>query len=106
LRKMAEPRIHFAIVCASVSCPDLRYEAYQAEHLDAQLNEQAASFLSNTGKGAQLLHGELSLSSIFKWFSDDFDQVGGVLSFVKKHSVIQVKEISDYLDYDWSLNAS
>jgi len=106
LRPMGEPRIHFAIVCASVSCPDLRHEAYQANKLDAQLNEQAASFLSNPSKGAHWNHGELEVSSIFKWFGDDFEHVGGVLSFIQAHSDIRAKEIDAYLDYDWSLNGS
>jgi len=104
LRPMGEPRIHVAIVCASVSCPDLRPEAYQASKLDAQLNEQAANFLSNQGKGARLNQGELELSPIFKWFGDDFDKVGGVISFIHQHSAIKNNTVDAYFDYDWSLN--
>jgi len=104
LRPMGDPRIHFAIVCASVSCPDLRQEAYQAANLNAQLNEQAASFLSNTAKGARFNHGQLQLSSIFKWFADDFQHVGGVIAFIQQHSSIKAQKIDAYLDYDWSLN--
>ncbi|MDQ6990227.1 MAG: DUF547 domain-containing protein [Mariprofundaceae bacterium] len=106
LRPMGEPRIHFAIVCASVSCPDLRDEAYQADRLDGQLNEQVHRFLANQGKGARLHQGKLEVSSIFKWFADDFEHVGGVIAFMQKYSTIKSHPIDGYLDYDWSLNAS
>jgi len=106
LRPMGEPRIHFSIVCASVSCPDLRAEAYQADTLNEQLNEQARSFLSNQSKGARSDQGELLLSSIFKWFAADFESVGGVIPFVQKYSGIKANHIDGYLDYDWSLNGA
>ena len=51
LRKMGEPRMHFAIVCASVSCPDMRPEAYNALDLEAQLDDQVRQFLKNQKKG-------------------------------------------------------
>ena len=54
LRKMGEPRIHVAIVCASVSCPDLRKEAFQADRLNEQLDDQVKLFLENTGKGMRI----------------------------------------------------
>lgn len=80
LRKMSEPRIHVAIVCASVSCPDLRGEAYTADKLDEQLNDQLKLFLANAEKGLRvdLNKGRVYLSSIFKWFKEDFEAKGGV----------------------------
>ncbi|MFQ5444750.1 MAG: DUF547 domain-containing protein [Nitrospinales bacterium] len=75
LRKMGEPRIHVAIVCASVSCPDLRRGAFTPEDLEAQLDEQMKSFLKNQQKGMRIdsKKGRLYLSSIFDWFEEDFD---------------------------------
>ena len=75
LRKaFKEPRVHFAIVCASLSCPDLRAEPYDAARLDAQLDQQAAAFLSNATKGLKPGADGKSAraSSIFKWFAGDF----------------------------------
>jgi len=83
LRKMGEPRIHVAIVCASVSCPDIRPEAYTADMLDAQLTDQMQKFLQNRGKGMKVEGGgNVHLSSIFKWFAEDFEPKGGVLKFL------------------------
>ena len=72
LRPMADPRIHFAIVCASLSCPDLRTEAYSPAQLDDQLEDQAQQFLANNTKGLTIEEGHLKLSKIFDWFEKDF----------------------------------
>ena len=114
LRKMDEPRIHVAIVCASISCPDLRKEVYTAKDLDAQLDDQVKRFLENRGKGLRIDRsaGKVWLSAIFKWFKDDFKSSGGVVAFVSKHvpardvSYLQGKKFKiSYLDYDWGLNS-
>ena len=113
LRRMNEPRIHVAIVCASISCPDLLQSAYSPKRLDSQLDGQLKRFLQNPGKGMRIdrENGRLYLSSIFKWFDDDFESMGGVLSFITKHSsprdqkfIQSEKRTVDYLDYNWSLN--
>jgi hypothetical protein len=106
LRKMAEPRIHFAIVCASVSCPDIRNEAYRAEKLAQQLTDQTQLFLNNHKKGAVVKNKILFVSKIFDWFEDDFQQVGGVKNFILKYRSElkgQFHKIK-YFDYDWSAN--
>lgn len=106
IRPMADPRIHFAIVCASVSCPDLRNEPYTATKLKFQLDEQVSVFLQNKKKGLLLTQNELMVSKIFKWFAEDFNKVGGVESFIKRYrtDLGETKEIDSYLDYDWSVN--
>ena len=106
LRKMHEPRIHMAIVCASVSCPDLRNEAYTSQNLNAQLDEQSQRFLDNSGKGLQLLGNEINISKIFDWFEDDFSPYGGVMPFIRKYrSDLPAKvSIDSYLTYNWNLN--
>jgi hypothetical protein len=113
LRKMGEPRIHVAIVCASVSCPDLRPEAYTAEKLDAQLDDQLTKFLANQGKGLKIdsAGNKIYLSSIFKWFEEDFESKGGVVPYLAKYvdsrymtTLKSGKLKTKYLDYDWGLN--
>lgn len=113
LRKMGEPRIHVAIVCASVSCPDLRIEAYTVEKLDEQLADQMKLFLENSEKGLRVdaKKGRVYLSSIFKWFAEDFESKGGVRKFLAPYAskagmdALKNSKLSVYyLDYDWDLN--
>ena len=113
LRKMGDPRIHAAIVCASVSCPDLRQEAYTKERLDRQLDDHLRRFLENKGKGLQVDHasGRITLSKIFDWFEDDFEPQGGVLPFLARYApepdrpLLKKKDADvSYLDYNWDLN--
>ena len=108
LRKMGEPRIHMAIVCASVSCPDLRAEAYTAGMLDKQLDEQSKMFLANNKKGLYVRGNVAYVSKIFDWFEDDFDRVGGVKKFIQKYntSVSERTKIDADIDYDWQLNGN
>lgn len=108
-----EPRIHFAIVCASRSCPGLRSEAYRARDLDVQLEEAARGFLRDSTKNrydaaAHALH----LSPIFNWFRSDFEAASGSLpAFFARFAdqatrqALEDGEVSvDFLDYDWTLN--
>ncbi len=111
LRKMNEPRIHVAIVCASVSCPDLRKEAYHSNRMEAQLNDQMKTFLANPDKGLRIENGKLYLSSIFKWFKKDFESHGGVLPFIRSYLdgkegkvIDSVQSDINYMDYYWELN--
>lgn len=110
LRPMGDPRIHAAIVCASLSCPDLRPEAYNASTLDEQLDDQVRVFLSNNVKGIVFKEGHMVISSIFKWFKEDFKSFGGIKEFIKKYINKKYRnQIADdisveYLSYDWSLN--
>jgi len=110
-----EPRIHFALVCASIGCPPLRTEAYQSDTLDQQLQDAMRSFLSDPERNRfDKSKNRLYLSSIFKWFKDDFKKVkGSVESFVapwvtmdkEAQKLIISKQVDvEYLDYDWSLN--
>jgi len=106
LRTMGEPRIHMAIVCASVSCPDLRAEAYQASKLNAQLDEQSLLFLKNPKKGLVIKGDTVYVSKIFDWFEKDFDRLGGVKSFISQYrkDVPMHSSIDADLNYDWQLN--
>jgi len=105
LRKMGEPRIHFAIVCCSNSCPDLRGEVFTAADLEVQLQDQVQKFVDNQGKGATVFEDELLVSKIFDWFEEDFEQDGGVIAFISSYAPQYAKYKSyDTLHYDWRLN--
>lgn len=100
-----EPRIHFAINCASLSCPVLRAEAYFAEKLEAQLTDQARLFLSQPLRN-RISPQEIELSKIFSWFSGDFTKTGSLIDFLNQYVPVKIQadaEIS-YMPYDWSLN--
>ena len=117
-----EPRVHFAVVCASTSCPDLRAEPYEADRLEEQLAEQTASFLADSSKGLRFERGDnvVWLSSIFKWYADDFTGGSRIVAFFARGRVLDwvVDHLPQdrggelaasepavrYLDYDWSLN--
>lgn len=110
-----EPRIHFAVVCASVGCPALRNEAYVSTQIDAQLEEAALNFLSDSSRNRYVRSEQrLELSSIFKWYGGDFvKKFGSVEAFIasrittnpQEQSAIKEKKAPiSYLEYDWSLN--
>ncbi|MGD8561103.1 MAG: DUF547 domain-containing protein [Desulfarculaceae bacterium] len=105
-----DPRVHFAINCASKSCPPLLAEPYQGQTLDRQLDKVTRAFIndpkSNYPKG-----NELYVSRIFRWFAEDFSD--DVIGFFLKYAQGDLKAKLDqnrqdieikYLDYDWSLN--
>ena len=123
-----EPRVHYAVNCASVGCPMLREEAYVAERLDAQLEEQTVRFLSDRSRNRYSAdNARLEVSEIFKWFKEDwssgykglegkgapitsreqfFARYAKLLSDNPEHQKIvsEGKAPIAHLDYDWSLN--
>ena len=105
-----DPRVHFAVNCASKSCPPLRPEAYVGSRLDSQLNDATEKFI-NDPKNNDLKGNDLYVSRIFKWFGEDFND--DIIGFFIQHAqgklredLIRRKNSIDvhYLDYDWSLN--
>jgi hypothetical protein len=105
LRKMNEPRIHFAIVCASFSCPKLLNKAYTASNLDAQLTQATKDFLSDSKRNS-ISKDHLELSKIFQWFSKDFKQNGSLIDFLNQYSDIEISQNAKkrYKDCNWDLN--
>jgi len=115
LRKMNEPRIHGAIVCASISCPNLLREPFVAERLGAQLDDSIEAWLKRPEKGLRVdrAAAEVTLSPIFDWFEDDFEAAGGVMAFVTRYAPPAdrawlrehgARADVEYFDYDWRLN--
>lgn len=114
-------RVHGCIVCAGISCPDVRAEAFTPQDVDAQMSDNFEKWLQNPKKGHTWDYSRnlLTLSPIFKWFEADFEknttQPNGVVPFILPYldsdEQIQVKEAYasitlklEYFDYDWNLN--
>jgi len=104
-KEFNEPNIHFAIVCASESCPILRSEAYSADNIDKQLDEQATDFINDKQKN-QIAKNQIEISKIFSWFKGDFTKDRSLIDFLNKYSNTKINQDAkiSYLDYDWSLN--
>jgi hypothetical protein len=117
----AEPRIHFAVNCASIGCPALRPEAFTAKNLSAQLEDQTIRFLKDRTRNRWNAEEEaLEISSIFDWYSGDFEKgylgANSVAQFLARYSsalqltpaqrqALIADELDiEYTDYDWNLN--
>lgn len=100
-----EPRIHFALVCAAISCPKLRQEAYTAEKLDTQLSEQARTFLADPSKN-KISRNEVVISNLFSWYKGDFTKNGGLIEFLNQYAPEKIAPDAEvnFMDYNWSLN--
>ncbi len=112
--RFKEPRIHFAIVCASRSCPKLRSFAFVPDQLDQQLNDSARKFINDPTRNRFDREKKIAyLSMIFDWFSEDFDgHSGSVLNYISQFVddpalARELREETysiDHLEYDWNLN--
>ena len=105
LRKMNEPRIHFAINCASFSCPNLINEAFVEMKLQNQLETATKSFVNDKTKNT-IAANKIEISSIFDWFSGDFKTSGTLIDFLNKYSSVQISKKAkiSYKEYNWNLN--
>lgn len=105
--KFNEPRIHFALNCASRSCPPLNPKAFRADELDSQLEKLSVAFV-NSPKGVDYNAGKgtAALCAIFNWYKDDFKAVGGPIVFInqRRNPPLPDDVKVTYQSYDWSLN--
>jgi hypothetical protein len=115
-----DPRIHFAVNCASIGCPALREEAYTGDKLEQQLTEQTERFLADTSRN-YIKGDNFYISSIFKWYGEDFEKgfrgTKSIQGFValyanvldltaaQKTALNKANLTIKFLDYDWKLNA-
>ncbi len=95
-----DPRIHFAINCASLGCPALLSRAWSSKDLDKQLDEATKSYLHSPA-GLVMEGGRVKLSEIFKWYAEDF---GDIAAFISRYRPEARADRYDYLEYDWNLN--
>lgn len=106
LRKLwDEPRIHFAINCASMSCPKLLRQAYKGSKLDSQLEQSAFNFINDDFRN-EITSGGVEVSKIFSWFEGDFTEKTSLREYLNQYSEIKIDNETDinFKDYDWSLN--
>jgi hypothetical protein len=111
--KYKEPRIHFAIVCASLSCPKLTPEAFTAANLERLLDAGARQFV-NERRNVYVKDGVVTISEIFKWYEGDFKwTASSALEFAKVYAAPDLKNALEklpskpqvkYFDYDWAIN--
>jgi hypothetical protein len=110
--KFAEPRIHFAVNCASIGCPSLMRKAFTATGLEQELTFAEKEFFTNSAK-VKFLSGELQVSKILDWYGDDFRKKYGSLEKYLMERAAHYKIMSSpesqkfkvsFLEYDWSLN--
>jgi hypothetical protein len=116
-----DPRIHMAVNCASIGCPALRPEAYVAQRLDAQLDDQVTRFMSDrTRNRFDATSGRLQVSRIFDWYGEDFRRghrgIDSVEAFLARYATLLADRPADqqavrerkakisFLEYDWALN--
>lgn len=112
-REFNEPRIHYAINCASIGCPNLEARAWRAETIDADLDEAARGYVNHARGVSVDPRGRVSASRIYQWFAADFGGgAAGVLTHVRRYASPELRarlanatSISDYA-YDWSLNGA
>jgi len=107
LKEYFDPRIHFAVNCASESCPPLRAEPFCGVHLEAQLDAQTRLF-AESARAARVDHQRkrIAYSELFKWYADDFG-VENPADFLNQYRTVDLptRYKTDWIDYDWSLNA-
>ena len=105
LRKMDEPRIHFAINCASFSCPNLSNEAFIDTKLEKQLDVAAKAFVNDKTKNT-IKKESVEISKIFDWFSGDFKSNGSIVDYLNQYSTIKISKKAKikFKEYNWSLN--
>lgn len=115
IRKYGDARVHFAMVCAAKSCPPLRSEAFVADRVGEQMDEQGRIFMSDKTKNRfDFDKQRIAISKIFDWFEGDFeDDSKSVIRFIARFVPKDTAETLlqeerrfkiDYLDYDWRLN--
>ena len=105
LQKMNEPRMHFAINCASYSCPKLLRDAYTAENVNALMDKAAKEFI-NSDKN-NISESKVELSEIFKWYKKDFlQQSTSIIDYINQYTDTKINSSAEvsYIEYDWSLN--
>ncbi len=104
-KQFDDPRIHFAINCASYSCPKLRNEAFTADKLEAQLQDQARDFVNDKRKNI-ITADKLELSEIFNWYKADFTKDTKLIAYIQQYTDVKISPSAkvSYMEYNWSLN--
>jgi hypothetical protein len=112
-KRLQDPRIHFAIICASSGCPLLPQFAYTEENVQMRLEDETRKYL-NSERGIRIDYAEntIQISKLFDWFAGDFEsKSGSAINFIKPYlnkeamAFLDRKPRISYISYDWALNA-
>ena len=108
IRPLADPRIHFAINCASVGCPSLKADVFDGNQIDTQLDKAVTNALKNP-LHLRMVHNKLNTTPLFKWFSKDFESGGyeGITGFINRFAperLRNARQVEKKIKYDWNLN--
>ncbi len=103
--KFKDARIHFAVNCASQSCPPLLNKAFTGTNVELLLAQQTRKFI-NDPRHNSIAASQISISKIFDWYREDFEKDGSVIDFLNKYSSTKISAdaTTSYKDYDWALN--
>ncbi len=104
-KKYQDPRIHFALNCASVSCPKLLNAAFYPAQLETQLNNAARNFVNDHTRNT-ISAKSIKVSAVFDWYKSDFTKQGSLIDFLNKYSNTKIESsaVISFQDYNWSLN--
>lgn len=104
-KEFNDPRFHFAINCASISCPKLLNEAYQPATLNRQLDYAARDFINDETRN-RITPGSAQLSSVFEWYNEDFTKEGTLIGYINRFAETKIGSNAKvkYLPYNWNLN--
>ena len=106
----SDPRVHYAVNCASIGCPNLLNEAWEGDTLDADLDRAATDYINHSRGVTVNEDGTLTVSRIYKWFAEDFGGKAGLVDHFKPFAQSELKDVLeenpkvDGYEYDWSLN--
>jgi hypothetical protein len=115
--KYPDPRIHYMVNCASVGCPNLRLKAWSASTLEADMDAAATAYI-NSPRGARVKDGKLHVSSLYKWYKEDFTGAqgggadAGLIAHLSRYGDPELKAALDGIhkvsrySYDWDVNAA
>lgn len=104
----AEPRVHFALNCASESCPPLATKPFTAKTLDADLTHLTRTFINSNPQGVVIENKRPRISKLFDWYADDFGGKADLIAYINRYrdTPIPTTKNVDFFDYSWKLNAA
>ena len=104
-KEFPDPRIHFAVNCASASCPKLANKAFEVGNIDSLMDTLTKAYVNDKSQN-KLSANSVKISEIFKWYQEDFVKSGTLIDFLNKYSTTKINKNAkvEYLPYDWSLN--
>lgn len=104
-KRFKEPRIHFAVNCASISCPKLYNSAFSEVDLEKQLEKLTKEFVNENSKNS-ISPNSIQISKLFDWYKEDFTREGSVIEYLNKYSTTKINTDAklNYKEYNWNLN--